>query len=193
MSPSGWFSQPVFIPGGDPEAMNEATLAYAGQLGIRFSYTQPLRTIPTAESGALGSDAGTPKTYKLIKTDSSMAVAPYQGAVAWFKDQTQYLVTTSVTALGRGRIAGIFRNAITPGNFGCIQVKGKAPVKFIDTVVLANVSAVGNFVIPSSTDGKADVTAAGTAPTYPVLGRTAGSIQGGASLAMVDLDVPEVL
>lgn len=194
MSPSGWFSQPVFLPGGDPEAMNEPTLAYPGQLGIRFSFTNPLRTIPAAESGDLVTgQAGLPKSFKLVKTDSSMAVAPYRGAVAWFADQVQNLVTTSVTKLGRGRIAGVFQNSVTPGNFTCIQVKGKSPVKFIDAVVIANVAAAGNLVIPSATDSKADVLAAGTAATYPILGRTAGTIQGGSSSAIVDLDVPEVL
>lgn len=192
MSPNSWFSQPVFLPGGDPEAMNEPTLAYPGQLGIRFSFTNPMRGVGV-ESAALNTgEDGQPKTFKLVKTDSSMAVAPYDGAVAWFQNQATYVVTTSVTALGRGRIAGVFKNAVTPGNFTCIQVKGKAQVKFIDTVTVGNVTAAGNYVIPSATDSKADVIAAGSAPLYPTLGRTAGALQAGA-LAIVDLDVPEVL
>lgn len=193
MSPTGWFSQPVYIPGGDPENMNEPTLAYGGQLGIRFSYNNPPRTIGS-DSGALETgEAGQPKTFKLVKTDSTMAVAPYDGAVAWFADQTNYVVTTSVTKLGRGRTAGVFKCVVTPGNYTCIQVKGKGAVKFIDSVVVGNVNAAGNFVIPSATDGKADVLQAGTAATYPTLGRTAGALQGGSSMAIVDLDVPEVL
>lgn len=193
MSPSGWFSQPVFIPGGDPEGMNEPSLAYPGQLGIRFNYTNPPRTIPAAEGSALTNEDGTPKAYKLVKTDSTMTVAPFDGAVAWFSDQNQNVVTTTVTTLGRGRVAGIFKNAVTPGNFCCIQVKGKGQVRFIDAVVVANVTAAGNFVIPSATNGKADVLAAGTASSYPQIGRTAGTIQGGSASAIVDIDVPEVL
>ena len=34
------------------------------------------------------------------------------GAVAWWSDQAQYLVTTSVTTLGRGRVAGVFQNCL---------------------------------------------------------------------------------
>jgi hypothetical protein len=194
MSPNSWFSQPVYIPGGDPEAMNEPSLLYPGQLGIRFNYMNPPRTVIGAESSALttGED-GMPKAFKLVKTDSSMSVAPYDGAVAWFTDQGQYVVTTSPTTLGRGRIAGVFKTNVTPGYYTCIQVKGKGKVKFIDAVVVGNVTAAGNFVIPSATAGKADVIAAGTAATYPTIGRTAGTLQGGSSEAIVDIDVPEVL
>lgn len=190
MSPNSWFSQPVYIPGGDPEAMNEANLLYPGQLGIRFNYMNPPRTVIGSESQSV--EAGLPKAYKLVKTDSTMTVAPYQGAVAWFSDQGQNVVTTTVTTLGRGRVAGVFKNNVTPGNYTCIQVKGKGLVKFTDTQTAAP-SAAGLFVIPSATNGKADCLAAGSAPTYPAIGRSAGVLQGGTSLAMVDIDVPEVL
>jgi hypothetical protein len=192
MSPNGWFSQPVYIPGGDPEAMNEPSLLYPGQLGIRFSYINPPRTIPADSQTLATGEEGLPKTFKLVKTDSTMAVAPYDGAVAWFADQANYVVTTTVTTLGRGRIAGVFKNSVTPGYFTCIQVKGKGKVKFVDAPTAAP-SAAGLFVIPSATNGKADCLAAGSAPTYPVLGRSAGALQGGTSEAIVDLDVPEVL
>lgn len=185
MSPSGWFSQPVFIPGGDPESMNEPSLIYGGQLGIRFSYTIPPRSAPNNTTGV-----GTAKSYKLVKTDSTMAVAPFNGAVAWFSDQANQVVTTVAT--NRGRVAGVFRNAVTPGNFTCVQVKGLGNVTFIDAVVVGNVNVQGNFVIPSATAGKADVLASGSASTFPQIGRTAGVLGAGAT-ALVDIDVPEVL
>jgi hypothetical protein len=191
--PTGWFSQPVYIPGGDPASMNEPTLQYGGQLGVRFSINNPPRQAPGVESATLTTGAaGLPQTYKVVKTDSTMAVAPFEGAVAWFKDQANYVVTTDPTALGRGRVAGVFRASITPGYFCCIQVKGKSPVKFIDAPAAAP-SAAGLFVIPSAVAGKADCIAAGSPATYPALGRTAGALQGGTALAIVDLDVPEVL
>jgi hypothetical protein len=194
MSPNSWFSQPVFLPGGDPEAMNEPlSNIKSGQLGIKFAYNIPSRSTPGVDSASLDTgDTGLPKGYKMVLTDSSMAVAPYDSAVAWWADQAAYKVTTSPTTLGRGRIAGVFRNTVTPGNVTCIQTNGKGAVKFIDAVVVGNVSAAGNFVIPSATAGKADVIAAGTAATYPTLGRTAGALQGGTSSAIVDLDVPDV-
>lgn len=190
MSPSGWFSQPVYVPSGDPETMNEPTLLYPGQLGIRFNYLNPPRVANPGETNT-GED-GLPKAYKLVKTDSTMSVTPYDGAVAWFSDQANNVVTTSPTALGRGRVAGVFKGAVTPGYFTCVQIKGKGGVKFIDSPTAAP-TAAGLLVIPSATAGKADCLAAGSAATYPLIGRSAGTVQGGSSVAIVDIDVPEVL
>jgi hypothetical protein len=174
---------PVYLQSGDPEAENNLVLAYPGQLGMRFTVIQPTRSPAGAEDGRS-------KTYQLIRTDSTMTVAPFRGAVAWWSDKTQYLVTTSVTALGRGRIAGVFQNAITKGWYGCIQTKGPATVKFIDAVASAP-TAAGLWVIPSATDGKADTIAAGSALTYPLLGVTAGVYNASAAEGVVDLNVPE--
>ncbi len=189
MSPNSWFSQPVYIPGGDPETMNEPTLQYGGQLGVRFNYINPPRSAPGADGS--GED-GRPKAFKLVKTDSTMSVAPFDGATAWFSDQTNTVVTTTVATLGRGRVAGIFKSAVTPGYYCCIQVKGLATVKFVDAPVAAP-TAAGLIVVPSATNAKADCLAAGTAASYPPLGRSAGVYNGAAATGLVDLDVPEVL
>lgn len=193
MSPNSWFSQPVFIPGGNPESMNEPeSNIKPGQIGIRFSYMIPARSAPGVDSETLATgSAGLPKAYKMVRTDSTMAVAPYDGAVAWFADQAAEKVTTSPTTLGRGRVAGVFRTTVTPGNVTCIQVGGKGKVKFVDAPTAAP-AATGAFVIPSATAGKADCLAAGSAATYPIIGRAAGALQGGTSEAIVDIDVAEV-
>lgn len=187
MSPNSWFSQPVFLPGGNPETFNEPTLPYPGQLGNRFEIINPPRQAPGSET----SEDGRAKGYQLVGTDSSMAQAPFDGAVAWWSNQSQYRVTTTVTALGRGRVAGVFKMAVTPGNFTCIQIKGIGMVKFIDAVTSAP-DATGKLVIPSATNGKADCLAAGTAATYPILGRSAGAYDAPNAQALVDLDVPDV-
>jgi hypothetical protein len=176
--------QPMYLQSGDPESENVVSLLYPGMLGGRVTVKQP------GPPGSPGAEAFRFKTYQLVQTDSSMTTAPYLGAVAWWSDKTKYLVTTNPATLGRGRIAGIFQNAITPGNYGCIQTQGPATVKFVDSPNTAP-SIAGLFVIPSATAGKADTTAAGVAPTYPVLGVTSGSILGSDSTAIVDLDVPE--
>lgn len=185
MSPIGWNQQAVYLQSGDPETENSATLAYPGLLGARFFVKQPHRTAPGAEEGRA-------KGYQLIKTDSTMTVAPFKGAVAWWADRTQYLVTTTVTTLGRGRVAGVFQNAITAGNYGCVQIKGPAITKFVDAPT-ATPTVAGLFVIPSATNAKADALAAGSAPTYPPLGVTAGVYNAAAAEAVVDLDVPETV
>ena len=183
--PNNYGMQPVYLQSGDPETENTATLSYPGLLGSRFTVIQPSRSPAAAE-------AGRAKTYQLIKTDSTMSVAPYVGAVAWWSDKTQYLVTTSPTALGRGRVAGVFQNAITPGYYGCIQTRGPATVKFVDAPT-ANPTAAGLFVIPSATAGKADCLAAGSAATYPPLGVSSGVYDATNTVAVVDLDVPETV
>jgi len=183
MSPNRWEQPAVYLQSGDPEQENTPILYAPGLLGARFTVNQPSR-------GQVGAEEGRSKRYQLIRTDSSMTVAPFRGAVAWWSDKTQYLVTTTVTALGRGRIAGVFQNAITPGYFGCVQVEGPATVKFIDAPT-ANPTAAGLFVIPSATNAKADCLAAGSAATYPALGISAGVYNAAAAEAVVDLNVPE--
>src|SRR5262245_55643176 len=117
MSPNRWEQPAVYLQSGDPETENTPTLHAPGLLGARFTVNQPSR-------GPVGPEEGRSKRYQLIRTDSTMTVAPFRGAVAWWSDKTRYLVTTTVTALGRGRIAGVFQNAVTPGNYGCVQVGG---------------------------------------------------------------------
>jgi hypothetical protein len=118
-----------------------------------------------------------------------MTVTPYHGAVAWWQDKTNYTVSTDPTALGRGRVAGIFQYAITAGNIGFIQTRGPATVKFIDAPTAAP-TAAGLIVIPSATAAKADCLAAGTAATYPSLGVSSEAVDGNME-AIVELDVPQ--
>lgn len=178
-------NQPMYVQAGNIENENvpASTDPYPGMLGSRV-------TVNTTTGPTGGVSSGGGKTYQRIVTDSTMSVAPYQGAVAWWSDKSKAMVTTSPTALGRGRVAGVFRNAITPGNIGFIQTQGPSTVKVIDTPTAAP-TAAGLIVIPSATAGKADVLAAGSAATYPALGVTTGAVQGGTSVAPVDLDVPE--
>jgi hypothetical protein len=113
--PNNWHGQPAYLPPGDPEQMSEASLHAPGQLGMRFTIKQP------AGSGTPGLEEFRFKTYQIVKTDSSMTVSPFKGAVAWWSDKTGYVVTTSPTALGRGRVAGVFQNLaaypITKGHY----------------------------------------------------------------------------
>lgn len=181
--PQGFEQNAVFLQSGDPETENVSSLSYPGQLGVRFTVVQPSRS-------PAGVEAGRSKRYQLVKTDSSMTVAPFPGAVAWWADKAQYMVTTNAT--NRNRIAGVFQNAVTPGNFGCVQIGGPGTTKFNDNQ-MASV-AVGVAAIPSATNAKADVVAVGTAPTHTPLGWVAGpalSVDAPNATAVVDLAVPE--
>lgn len=179
--------QPIFISTGDPETVNDPTLQYPGQLGMRATIAQPTRV------ASVGAESGRAKTYQLIQTDSTMTVAPYVGAVACRASSTNpYLVTTNVANRNMGM--GVFQNAITPGNYGFIQVEGPASVKMIDSVMGS--LAAGDSIIVSATNAKADRVALGTAPTHVPLGRVAGptiSTSPSEALVVVDLAVPDTV
>lgn len=187
MSPAKYEQPAFYLQSGDPEGENVPTLAYPGQLGIRFTIVSPQRAVP-------GVTAGRSKRYQIVRTDSTMTVAPFPGAVAYWGDKTQYLVTTTspTVAAGRNRVAGKFSNLVTPGNYTCIQFEGPGIVKLIDAVTQGNV-VVGAYVVPSSTNGKADVVATATAPTQTPLGVVASPItyNPAAQEVVVDLNVPE--
>jgi hypothetical protein len=167
--------QPVYLPnGGDPETVDLTSLSQPGMLGARFIHP---------------SSAGN-KEYQLVKGDSTMSVAPYAGAVAFWGDKANYVVTTAAT--NRGQVAGVFTYACQKGSYTCIQVGGKHDaVKFVDAPT-ATPTAAGLFVIPSATAAKADCLAAGSAATYPILGRSAGTYDAVNTTCAVDLDVNEV-
>ena len=185
--PNRFETQPVYLQSGDPEKESTPSLHAPGTLGMRFTVIQPTR----AQTGV---EQGRSKRYQLVQTDSTMAVSPFKGAVAWWADKARYLVTTVAT--NRNRIAGVFQNAppdnITPGHYTCVQIGGPASVKMLDADMAA--VAIGDAIIPSTTAGKATRVAVGTAPTHTVLGWVAGpplSTTPAEALVVVDLDVPE--
>lgn len=190
MSPTGYNQNAYYLQSGDPETENTPALAYPGQLGIRFTIVSPQRSAPGTASGT----AGRSKRYQIVKTDSTMTVAPFPGAVAYWGDKSQYVVTTTspTSAQGRNRIAGKFSNAVTPGNVCCVQFEGPGQVKLVDAVTQGNVVA-GAYVVPSATNAKADVVATGTAPTQTPLGVVSSPLNFTTNdlLVMTDLNVPE--
>lgn len=183
--PNNRVSQGIWIAPGDPEKVDDTRLFAPGFLGARFIVKQP------GPPGSPGVEDYRNKEYQYIRTDSSMTVTPFKGAVAWWADKAQYLTTTDPTKLGRGQVAGVYQNAITKGNYGCIQVGGPATVKYIDAPTAAP-STAGLFVVPSATAAKADCLAAGTAALYPHLGYSASAINAGDQTGIVDMDCPRV-
>lgn len=192
--PSRWEMPPVYLQSGDPETESTSSLHAPGTLGARFTIINTQRQQPGVES----SPAGRSKRYQLVKTDSSMSVGPFPGAVAWWVDRAGYVVTTSPTSNNRSDIAGVFcRTWEHAGDYMCVQITGPKIVKLLDSGSLTggndNNVVAGASVIPSATAGKADVIAIGTAPTYVPLGRIASPLTFNAAAreVLVDLDVPE--
>lgn len=176
--------QAVWVQSGDPETVDSPALTYPGQLGKFVSVKQPTATAPEGQD-----EEGRDKVYRLVHTDSSMTVSPFRGAVAWWQDKSRFRTTTSPT--NRGRVAGVYQNAITRGNYGWIQTGGPGIVKFVDAPTAAP-TAAGLIVIPSGTAGKADCLAAGTAATYPILGYSSAAYNAALAEAVVDLAVPDL-
>lgn len=174
--------QPMYLPnGGDPEQVNLPSLQMPGMLGGKV-------TVATATQGS--------KEYQLVQVDSSPTNTPagtvYDGSQALWVDKNTYKVGTAVSVLGRSNVAGVFVNAPTPGNYTCIQITGlHDAVKLIDAPTAAP-TAAGLFVIPSATNGKFDVLAAGSAATYEPVGRTQSTLNAGDNTCQVLLNVPQI-
>jgi len=181
------YGQTMYLPEGDPETVNvpEADYPYLGMIGTKITLNRPVRNEPS------GTVASHEKQYQLVRTDSNMTVTPFRGAVAWWQETATHTVTTDPTALGRGAVAGIFTIAASAGNLTLIQKKGPVEnVKFVDGVTEAP-TAARLHVIPSGTAAKADCLAAGTAPTYPLMGVSIGAYDAANTEADVELNVED--
>lgn len=90
--------------------------------------------------------------YQAVQVDSAATGANiFQGAAAYLLDTAAgggansggqgYVVTDSAHAISTGQVCGVFLNPITPGQFGFIQISGKATVKYTAAVTSASVSS----------------------------------------------------
>lgn len=178
-------TQPLYLPNdGSPWQFNEveADWRFPGMIG-------GVCTIVAGTDGTTTGPRGS-KSFQLVRTDSTMTTNPYNGAVAWWQNRLTYKVTTDPTGR-RGQPAGVFLNANTPGRLAIIQYAGRhGLVKFVDAPT-ATPTTAGLIVIPSATAAKADCLAAGSAATYPQLGRSAGTYDAANTTCAVDLDIPQ--
>ena len=181
--------QAVYLQSGDPtkerrlrlpaNANGQEDSYWGGQKGQYFN-------VPDSTTGR-------PAGWQLVLTDSVLDVAPYDGAVAYWKDKSKFLVTTAVTNRGQG--AGIFRDSDAPqqptthniavDTIVCIQKKGRVALKYES----GTPDATGLFVIPGASAGTVIALGAGAAATYPSIGVSAGAINvPAANYAYTDID-----
>ena len=156
--PNARTTQTVYITTGNPDTLNDSSLYREGELGQAVDYVDRSYQIVRCDSGAVAAAAG--------------AVAANQ--VAFWKDKDLYLVTNnSAQAIGgqttnawRNQVAGIFRAAITAGNYCCILQRGDNYAVKSD-----GNGGIGQTAIANSGTSQ-DVTnvAVGTASTYQVVG-----------------------
>lgn len=109
-------------------------------------------------------------------------VAPAVGQVTvWAWNQTNaafenYVVSCDLTAANLGRFAGVALNAVTKGNYGWIQVTGKASVLF--GTLTAATPADGDMICLNSSTGAADDPTQTTNVTYALLKAAIGTAIG---------------
>jgi len=136
--------QTVYIDASSIASVNDATLPYAGQLGLTYS-----------SNG---------KTYQLVQFKSTTTTIAAGTAVMW-TDPANFVVSAKVADSVRNMPAGMALGTVTAGNYGWIQVGGP-----VTTLISTGSITAGDVVIMSSTDGTVAGIAAGTAPTYLPLG-----------------------
>lgn len=117
--------------------------------------------------------------YQLVQLSSAATTAnAVRGCAAFTQDGVSnagsqgYVVTDESHADAVGLIGGVFLNTITPGNFGFIQVHGKATVKYNAAVTDTTVGDV--VIVKGAGDGTFDALAAATAVTDVVMAKFVG-------------------
>jgi hypothetical protein len=190
----------IWLPTGNPDTTNITP--------TDFGVQPPTQVGMGGQPGGLGIrfEAGfANRAYQRVQLDSGCTAAAPSGLVAanqlaYWKDKTQYLVTNDAAQANAARaqaltnsgfrnfVAGIFRSAITPGNFCDILQRGVSI-----SVKTTGATAIGDTLVgdTSTTAAQAVAVTAGTAPTTRV---TIGTV-GAATVSNVtptDVDIPEV-
>lgn len=165
----------VFIPDGNPDDYNESTIRRAGDLGTRFPYDD--------------------RVYGVVKLDSGATASTPIGAVAanqlaYWKDRNNHIVTNDVrfSELNYTGVAGIFRLAVTAGNYCAVLVKGRA----INVNITGTGFTAGDNVEANDSSPAADAKriAKGSAVTTVKIGMSRAAEVG--SAVSTDVDIPWV-
>lgn len=179
----------VWLPTGNPDTTNITSTDFLslggqpGSLGIQF-------------------DGGVPnRSYQRVQLDSGATSATAIGVVAanqlaYWKDKTNYIVTNDVNqAIGapsvaetnnnfRNYVAGIFRTAVTAGNYCDVLQRGLSI-----SVKTTGSPAIGDKLVSdtSTSTARAAVVTPGTAPTVQIIGTARGPAV--ANVTPCDVDV----
>jgi hypothetical protein len=159
---------------------------YLGQVGAKLS-------IDTTEAPSLSDPSQATLfagVYQYVLFLSSMVATPARGQVAFWSNRAAYVVTGDVTAATQGLIAGIMLSAITKGNYGWIQIAGRAFVRYKSSLTAASPAAGDLIILDQTPTFAADDPTQSTALTplqqKSLLG-TAGVLPAAGSVLAVDL------
>lgn len=164
-----------------------STALYAAQLGMRVWLDgNPGGVKYSTTSPAVELYGG---VFQYVQAYNGTTAPAVGQPAAWAYDQAtvsgnvyaafqNYIVTADTNSILRvGRIAGVFLNAITKGNYGWIQTKGLATVLF-KTSISKTTPADGDLVLIDYVSGLADVPGDGTTVTFPLIKAIIGTAIG---------------
>jgi hypothetical protein len=124
--------------------------------------------------------------YEYVQFRSGSSASNALGQVVFWYDQTNFIVTPDATD---GLHAGVTLNAVSKGNYGWIQVGGRASVLFRASITKAT-PAIADVVVVQTGQNVADVLADATTFTSPNLKLLLGIAQAaptGGAVSVVDL------
>lgn len=167
--------------------LGQVNAMFAAQgLQINYGSQDDLgKRIAVAERDALSYSLTTVGTlygglYQLVQVSSAATAANVAVGLAAFTldgaanvGAQGYVTTDESHADAVGLIAGVYLNSITPGNYGFIQVHGKATVQYRAAVTDATVGDV--VIVQGAGTGVFDSLAAATAVTDVVMSKWVGN------------------
>jgi len=163
--------------------------SYAGQLGGKL-YLGSVAASALSDP-AIGTLYG--GIYQYVQFKAASTTAPARGGLVVWNDRENFVVTPDVTATTVSQVAGVAINAVTKGQYGFIQIAGKASILFKGTTTKTT-PAIGDLVIidatPSNTgDVLADATTL-TSPTAKLALGVAIAAPVGGAVSTVSLNLP---
>jgi hypothetical protein len=172
--------QSLYVSTGNPDTVNDSTLLRPGELGAAYDVTD--------------------RAYQLVQCDSGATAATPAGVVAanelaYWKDRSNYLVTndsrfgllSGIANSQRNNVAGIFRNAVTAGNYCFVLQRGRnISVKEVGS------ATAGMTLCASTSTTAADAlgTAIGTSSPTQQIGIVVTATSG--TTCVADVDIPNI-
>ncbi|HEX6826173.1 MAG TPA: hypothetical protein VF077_07635 [Nitrospiraceae bacterium] len=95
--------------------------------------------------------------YQYVRLAPGSVASAVRGQAAYWSDREAYVVTADQSATNAAKFAGVFLNTITKGNYGFVQVVGKATLLCKSTLTKAGA------------DGDLIVLDAATSPTFDTI------------------------
>lgn len=137
--------------------------SYGGQVGgkLWLGSVAALALSDTAVGTLFGG------VYQYVKFKAASTTAPARGGLVVWDDRENFVVTPDVTATTVSGVAGVALNSVTKGQYGFIQIAGKASVLFKASTTKTT-PAIGDLVIIDLTPSNVgDVLADATALVSP--------------------------